>query len=263
MKALPGAAPLNLFLALLLLVAGCVTRSGGPVAGEPGQTPLATVRAASATAAPSPPGLVGCNLDAEVCAFAATLNRWLLTPDVDAILARTAPEQFECPGPRPQGLGGPYPLCDGAAPGERRSGYTVVRLQSEASVVSAQGYRDLVRTWIESADPARRDEFGPGTQRLYGIGCPAASAGGPASCRERFATVFSAIQVRPNVPQPHREQLIFFAARGSDLPALHGLGTAGVINEPAMLRGGAVQLFPWAPGERPGPGSFVSVSSGR
>ncbi len=66
-----------------------------------------------------------------------------------------------------QGLGGPFPLCDGATSGELRSGYLAARRASEGAVLSEEGYREFLIQRLTAADPAASDEYGPGEWRLF------------------------------------------------------------------------------------------------
>ena len=72
-------------------------------------------RAAAAT-----PVSIGCPVTPSACAVAERLNDWLARRDIDALVAATRAEPFDCPGPRPTGAGGPFPLCESSTAGERR-----------------------------------------------------------------------------------------------------------------------------------------------
>lgn len=220
-------------------------------------------QAAPAVAMPTATVMVpGCPLESAVCSFAELLDQWIAANEVDALLSHAEAQPFDCPWPPPQGSGGPYPLCDGSGPGERRMGYPFTVFQSEGNVYSEAGARAVLLrslTGLVTADPSRTDEFGPGTMRLFTIGCPAAGPGEAPSCSQRFAVVFSGIQELPNVPRPFRSQLIVFAWRSAGTAVIDSFGIAGAVFESALLRGGAVNTFPWAYGKPPTPGQFFSL----
>jgi DNA-binding CsgD family transcriptional regulator len=67
--------------------------------------------------------------------FAARIAALVSSGQLDELLALSEPVTFTCPGPTPQGAGGPFPLCDGAAPGEERQGYLTAVDASEAETV--------------------------------------------------------------------------------------------------------------------------------
>jgi hypothetical protein len=98
----------------------------------------------------------------DVCGLAVALNRAAGQGDVDALLTLVAPWTYRCPGPVAGGAGGPYPLCDGSAPGEERTGYPVAHLQSEGDVFDEAGYRATVSRWLGEANPSAGDAYGSG-----------------------------------------------------------------------------------------------------
>lgn len=215
-----------------------------------------------------------CPVEPDACAFAALLNQWLLSGNVDAVVARLVVQEQECPGPEPHGLGGPYPLCDGAAPGERRAGVPIARLQSEGGVLSTENVKQLLRSWIRTADPAVSDEYGSGDLRLFTIGCTGITGAGT-SCSTRFTVVFSLIRTT-NVAQPTRLLLMFPVDRQADgtlritavvtstlLGDESGLATAlrggnGTIFAPNPVQPGV--YFPWSlPQGAAFPGTGVGI----
>lgn len=205
----------------------------------------------AATATPT-----SCPLDQEACAFAAALNRWLQSGDDDSIIARLAPERFTCPGPVAQGLGGPYPLCEGSTPGEERSGYPSDNF-SEGTVQSASQYRGLLGYWRAHTEASLADGDGPGALRLVTLACTA--AGGSVDCGHQFLVAFSALWRFPQNPEAVRMVFVFWIARGVGPGEERIVGTgAGALSQvPAgMVRGGRapshvplgdVEFFPWVP----------------
>ena len=211
-------------------------------------------RAAAATPASS-----ACPVTSGACAVAERLNDWLTRRDIDALVAATRAEPFDCPGPRPTGAGGPFPLCEGSTAGERRTGYSITYFQGERSVVSEAGYRTFLRGWLETVAPNRRDSVGEGRLRLSTVGCPQAMASATPPCPGLVAIVFSAIREGQGMPGPTRFALLFFV-QPERTPPIDRPGTAMTqINDPALLSGGTVTDFPWPAGPA-GPGRFFRLT---
>lgn len=124
------------------------------------ETPAATsvdpTAASGATPTPQP---AACPLDDGVCVAARELEA-MIAAGSGAIEARLMTTPYECPGVRPQGIGGPYPLCEGAVDGEVRVGFTyhndvqgltqspeaAARWLAQASDASTRGMDWRVRT---------------------------------------------------------------------------------------------------------------------
>lgn len=126
---------------------------------------------------------LNCPVAADACAFATHVQQWFDRGIYDAFASLLQTQEVECPGPTPIGLGGPYPLCDGSQPGERRYGTPIVRPGSEGGIGSVELFRDLL---------ARRAT----PMRLATIGCPDAAALGANACGDAFSLVF----VAPDCP---------------------------------------------------------------
>ncbi len=73
--------------------------------------------------------------------FAQRIAALVAAGQLDELLARSEPVTFTCPGPTPQGAGGPFPLCTGAAPGDERQGYITARDASEAETITPDAFR--------------------------------------------------------------------------------------------------------------------------
>lgn len=187
-------------------------------------TPTPTV-----TPSPTPFGGGECPVGPAGCDFATRLNQWVGNEDVDFLVSVTEVKEYECPGPEPSGLGGPFPLCDGATPGEHRSGYLTARRASEGAVLSEEGYREFLRQWLTAADPTTSDEYGPGEWRLYSLGCLEPQAGDASSCSERFTVVLSAMVDGGQGPS-HRELLIFFV-EGTESPVVTSAWTGILLGD--------------------------------
>lgn len=181
----------------------------------------------------------GCPVADDVCAFAAAVNRAVQSSDFGALVSSARAQEYACPSPRPQGLGGPYPLCDGAVSGETRSGYEVAYLSSEGVVVDARGLQEALDRWAGSADPSASDAFGGGGSHLYAVGC----ATGGEACGDRFSLVFS--QLRSGVPA--RIELILYFEQAQVGQAQLVWTAIGPLLEPSQqqvaLSGGSTQDF--------------------
>ena len=237
---------LGLCLAILsvVLVAGCDA--------EPRDVPP--------VAAPSG---ADCPLDAAACAFAQQLAGWVEGHDVDAILAHSAPQEHLCQGPDPDvGLGRPYSVCHEVPAGERRLGYPVGRLSSDAGVIRSEHFRDELSHWLmwtQSAAAERADVFGPGALRLVSLGCPLEHDGmpqpaDPTACTELFVVAFSGIVLSPPFGVPYRGAGFFLVRQSEGAPPrITGFAQGGLLEEPhvrAVLSGGRANVFvqPFAPG---------------
>ena len=242
--------------------APAVTATMPPAAATATPTAALAPTAGAATptrAAAATPVSIGCPVTPSACAVAERLNDWLARRDLDALVAATRAEPFDCPGPRPTGAGGPFPLCEGSTAGERRTGYSITYFQGERSVVSEAGYRTFLRGWLETVAPDRRDSVGEGRLRLATAGCPPAAASATPPCQGPVAIVFSAIREGRGIPGATRFALLFFVQPERPQP-IDRPGTAMTqINDPALLAGGTVTDFPWPSGAA-GPGRFFRLT---
>lgn len=184
-----------LFVVLGLAVAGCTTTP--TTAAPPAATATVTVTATPPSATPTPPpptatpaGTVAdnCPVGQSVCAAALELSQLLTAGNFDRVVERSTAKEWECPGPAPRGAGDAFPLCQGSSPGEKRMGYQHARILSEGSVLSAEQYRELLRSRVTVADPSRSDSYGPGDFRLVSVGCPQGEA---QACAQQYAVAFS------------------------------------------------------------------------
>lgn len=227
------------FLALIsacLLALGAQACGGGDTNGRGGPTSPPASRTAAATETPTG---AGCPVAASVCAFAEEVARAVRLPDFGEIVANARAQEYACPSPRPPGLGGPYPLCDGASIGESRSGYEIAYLSSEGVVVDAQDLRGALDGWTAAADPSASDALGDGGNRLYTIGC----ASGDSACAERFALIFS--QLRSGVPV-RIELILYFEQPQTGDPQLVWTAIGPLLEadqERAALSGGSKEGF--------------------
>ena len=121
--------------------------------------------------------------------------------DYGAIIDLMQSREQTCPGGQPQGAGGPFPLCEGAAQGEVRTGYDLARRYSEGSFVDRDGVILYVEGFMNAVTPTATDAHGDGALRLQGVSCAQESGG---NCE--LATVFfTAI-----LEESRRELLIFW-----------------------------------------------------
>ena len=146
------------------------------------------------------------------CQAADDFARFLRFSDFDSMFKGVEATPMVCPGPEANGLGGPYPLCNGAPAGQLRNGFPVTLHGSEGEVLSAPDFRSLVTTSV--GDPKRL--------RLRAIGCDASKG-----C-ERFVVIFE-ITGQPQV-QPQVVYFVFTARPVPGVPVtarLAGLGRSG------------------------------------
>ncbi|HXH23342.1 MAG TPA: hypothetical protein VNN10_15080 [Dehalococcoidia bacterium] len=221
--------------------------SDGPESPTPVRTAAQTTVPATSTASP-------CPVNPAACTLASALQRALASADIQAVLALHEQRSYECPGGRPQGPGGPFPLCDGRPAGERNTGVQMARRYSEGFIVAPPDYIRVVGQFLQAADTAASDAFGPGAFRLYSVSCLDPNAP-PATC-PRFAVVFSAILRQATIPPlgtgPGREVLAFFAATSSGQTRIESTWTGIIMaNEaPVILQQGGTlfdlgRLFPY------------------
>ncbi len=196
------------------------------------------------TAVPSSVAALACPLVRDACALAAFLQTRLASGDLESVATANRIESFTCPGTPAQGIGGPFPLCDGAFGGEKRLGVQMNRRYSEGFVVSPEEYQRILRQLLQAADANASDAYGTGALRLYSLSC-LDQAAAPVSC-PRFAVIFSSILRPTAIPRvgivPGREILAFMA----ETP--NGVGNAAIFStwtgiiQPGegdiMLRGG-------------------------
>ncbi|HEX6030058.1 MAG TPA: helix-turn-helix transcriptional regulator [Tepidiformaceae bacterium] len=198
-----------------VIVAINASGGGGDSSADPGVGDEATTTATATpqvTATPAP--------GTAVERFARDLDQVVSVQDVDALMAMAQPTSFDCPGGTPQGLGGPFPLCDAAAAGEVREGYRITRHGSEGEVVSPAAFRQQLASEVA------------GSKGLVTVGCP--SVGG---C-ESFAVAFDAT---PTVGGYYRAFYLSFITVNGE-PVLRGLGMTGD-NADAVVNGGVTRAM--------------------
>ncbi len=125
-------------------------------------------------------------------------------------MSATRTSEYTCPGSAPQDVGGPFPLCDGATPGDIRTGVGAARRYSEGSVLSTDGYAGMLLDYVEHSDPLANDDLGDGALRLVAVSC-ADPDEAPAECSRSLA-IFSGILSHQNGSGTPvgRELLIFW-----------------------------------------------------
>ena len=139
------------FVMLAMAVACGNDSSSSPT---PAASSAPTVAPTQATVSQCPDGLD--------CTTARDVIARLNAPDSAALLGHLLAQEFVCPGGAPTGVGAPFPLCEGAAQGEKRRGYAVSN--SVTTVVdSADQLMEALRVG-KAADGA--------TWSLKTIGCP-------------------------------------------------------------------------------------------
>jgi hypothetical protein len=164
---------------------------------------------------------------------------------MDAVVNSAFLSDVLCPGSVPQGAGGPFPLCTGAAQGETRAGMLIAYLSSEGIVADRAGLKSALESWVKATTPQSRDAYGDGANRLYSVGCPA----GIVPCRAQYALVFSQIRAGPRV------QMVLYFQLPQTGPANLVFVAIGPLLDPAQqeaaIRGGAPSGFLTAPGWPP------------
>lgn len=191
--------------------------SSGAQTETPQSTPSAAASAPSAsqthspTAGISPPptptsvSAFDCARYPDICRFAASVNEVVSQRAVGSIPGIADAVDYECPTPGATGLGGSFPLCDGAGPGEHRLGYRV----SNQSVAGARSLDQMGEAAIFlPRNTSLRDRFGDGSNRVFGVGCPAAAG---ADCATSIVILASGIREG----MPVREAYLLYADRSS------------------------------------------------
>ncbi len=162
----------------VLWLAGLAMVACGSDDGSPG------VRTTSApgTSAPAemPTANTECPVAKDLCATALALQQNMWAANFDALETLTQKSSFTCPGPSPGGAGGPYPLCQGASPGEIRRGVRINRLQSDGGTVEASILPALRNAILEGGHGLKRGLDAP---RVVGFHCPGTP--GQPDCSQR------------------------------------------------------------------------------
>lgn len=171
---------MKLFLAVLCFAAAL---AGCDSDDSPQPTPTATTATSTATALPTPPE--ACPAGPELCDFALEIQRRMWEADFSWFDDKTGLQPFTCPVPGTMGMGGPFPICNGAVEGEVRQGVRIRRLQSDGGTVEASIVPELRHAILDGGHG-----LGPflDAPQIAGFHCP----GTPAApdCRERAVVFF-------------------------------------------------------------------------
>lgn len=178
----------------------------------------------------------GCPVAPDACSFALQLQRWLNHGDAQAIADLLLLEEVECPGPAPRGLGGPYPLCDDSAPGERRAGAHIVRLASEGGMGSRDYFRDGLLSQVQAISSG-----GMSRLAISMLGC-ADTAVTALSCSDGFSVIFAAPPCAPDIERCNRPVLALPVQRVGNVMRLTTIISTNTL------------LFPPAAFSQPAPG---------
>lgn len=177
-----------------------------------------------------------CPVAVEVCTLAEDVLKAAQAKDFSPIVANGAQFEYVCPA-QPQGLGGPFPLCDGAPVGQKRFGFPLAYLQSEGIVVTPAGLVQSLNRWAASAQPAKSDSFGDGSIRLVSVACPADAK----ACGDNFAVLLT------NLGEvPYRMYMILFFKRIDGQPRLTWSALGPMLDpreESVMMNGGNTPNF--------------------
>lgn len=181
-----------------LLFAACTFGIEPQASPTPSPSPVPSASPASA-----------CPVAGPACSFAANLSFWLLTGNLDPLVGRTSFTAFTCPGPHATTPSDPFPLCDGADAGEQRLGFSIELFGPNNEVVSPEGYRQLLRDYVQAGSKGASDQYGSLEARGVAIACPIPTGG----CDEKFAVAFSG-----GKPSSPRTELIFFITAPASQP---------------------------------------------
>jgi hypothetical protein len=219
-----------LLVATLLFATACGGGDDEDVTATPGATQTATEAAttpaaartaspsatAGATATPTPTQAAElCPIAADACSFANQIAMYVLGGDGDGVISSARSTFYQCPGPN--GEGQPYPLCNGATPGETRAGFPLRQTEGSGSVVNEADAAQLVSGWSGRTEPSLHDEYGDGEAQAYTIACPDIGANEGDQCGDAFSLVFSGLSPAGDAADPPlRTMLAIDAQRGED-----------------------------------------------
>lgn len=175
-----------------------------------GSTPT---QSATATSPPtsSPTVTPGeCPLPEAQCSQAQQVRDWLLSNDIDSVVAATQTTSYTCEVST--GAGAPWPLCEGAPAGEQRTGVGVARRYSSGAALSVDDYRAALQAFVDAVNPSAGDAGGSGALDLVAVSCVDPSQV-PHECT-RSVAIFSAIVRQTSIPgwgiPGGREVLLFW-----------------------------------------------------
>jgi hypothetical protein len=230
-------------------------------------TPARTV---STTPTATPTAIAACPVAGDACAFANQMAQAVLEGDGDGVFSSASLTSYTCPGPN-GGLGGPFPLCDGAAPGEQRAGFPIRRIQSEGGVIGEADASRIVSEWGGRTEAKLSDDYGTGAAKAYTIACPDITATEGSKCADHFSLVFSGLSPGSDASKPGLRTMLVLDVSRDDEKKLRvvGLGTgvltyglglalaggSGSLSDPAVpsvlapptQAATSVTFFPWDP----------------
>lgn len=178
---------------------------------------------------------------------------------MDALFALGQPVVMTCPGPQ-QTASATEALCVGAAPGESRPGYWVLR-GGEGVVATEADVRAALAIWFDAI--ARHSEasdvYGPGELRIGSISCTRQLDQPSGTCLGNSIQVHFTFINPPDAQgtgTPGERTTFHVSARVVDgVPKLNGFGTVVPLNSPLLPRllevrdanGNLLlgQIYPW------------------
>jgi hypothetical protein len=179
-----------------------------------------------------------CPIETVVCNIADSLDVALDQGNYGAIVELMQGREETCPGGAPQGAGGPFPLCEGAQQGEKRTGYQLSRRYSEGYFPGRDGVVLFLEGFVNAASPDVTDAYGSGELRLQAVSCVTPAGD---NCEEA-AIIFTAI-----LDGNHREVMAFYLPLPADPAAPISRAQSGIVledEEQALFEtGGEVMNF--------------------
>jgi len=178
------------------------------------------------------------SVDVRICRAATDIVASLRAGRSGAVVSRVETTGFVCPGPKPTGLGQPFPLCTGAGAGENRVGVAVAN-DSEFSIESLESLSGSLTRLADASSPGRH-------WTVRTIGCEV----GPRGCPCSDGRALLVLQGESDLGDPGTGVVLFelrMAGRDWSVPAV---AIAASLGEDRVLRDG---------GDYAEPSPFISV----
>lgn len=191
------------------------------------------------------PDVTVCPAAQDVCTFSLDLADAIARADFDEVRSMMKPSMTTCPGPVAGGLGGPFPLCAGAAAGEQRTGMRIRALGSDGGKVVAEPLREVRRAVLAGGQGLPSGYVTSGSQpRIIGLHCPIDRHS--ANCSNHFvlflagATHFDIVRGETGL----KVEAVQFGNFARDAGLLVTGGDFGLAGDGAIKDG---RFLPWRP----------------